>query len=133
MNDLKLSLFRKVPKLPLDGFGRPFVAMKYIAAYLLAQAGGKAQPTAADVKAILESVGVQVDEQKLNAVIAKFENKNVEEIIAQGEKKMIVVGAATAAPAAGGAAAAPAEEEKKEEEKEEEAAPLDLGDMFGDF
>ena len=106
--------------------------MKYVAAYLLAVAGGKAAPTAADVKAILESVAVSVDDQKLNALLAKFEGKNIEETIEAGAKKMIAVGgAAPAAAAATGAAAEEAKEEKKEEE--EAAAPLDLGDMFGDF
>jgi large subunit ribosomal protein LP2 len=103
--------------------------MKYVAAYLLAMAGGKTEPTAADVKAILESVGVSVDEKRLDMVLAKFQGKNVEELIEEGSKKMIVSGpsCAAAAPAAGAAAA---EEAPKEEEKEEEAAPLDLGDMF---
>ena len=108
--------------------------MKYIAAYLLAQAGGKAQPTAADVRAILESVGAQVDEKKLESVISKFEGKNVDELIEEGQKKMIVVGGGAAAPAAGAAAAAAPAEEAKEEAKEEEAsAPLALDDMFGDW
>ena len=103
--------------------------MKYIAAYLLAIAGGKQAPTQADVKAILESVGVSVDEKRLQEVIAKFEGKNVEELIEEGSKKMIIVGGAAPAGAAAAAPAA-AEEAPKEEEKEEEAAPLDLGDMF---
>ncbi|EAY07488.1 hypothetical protein TVAG_499760 [Trichomonas vaginalis G3] len=105
--------------------------MKYVAAYLLAIAGGNATPSAADVKAILESVGAAVDEQKLNHVIAKFEGKNIEELIEEGAKKMISTGAAVAAAPAAGAAGAAAEEAPKEEAKEEEpAAPLDLGDMF---
>ena len=111
------------------GFGPSFTFMKYVAAYLLAIAGGKAEPTAADVKAILESVGVSVDEKRLESVLGKFQGKNVEELIEAGSKKMIVSGG-SAAPAAGAAAPAAAEEAPKEEEKEEEAAPLDLGDMF---
>ena len=123
-----------MPQSPLSGFGRPFVAMKYIAAYLLAKAGGKAEPTAAEVKAILESVGCAVDEKKLEAVIAKFQGKNTDELIEEGAKKMIVVGGGAAAPAAaGGAAAADAPAEEAKEEKEEEATPLALDDMFGDW
>ena len=138
-NDLVLIchfsyLTKKCQYYPLSGFGRPFVAMKYIAAYLLAQAGGKSEPTAADVKAILESVGAAVDEKKLEDIIAKFQGKNIDELIEEGQKKMIVVGGAAAAPAAGGAAAAAPAEEAKEEAKEEEAsAPLALDDMFGDW
>lgn len=106
--------------------------MKYIAAYLLARAGGDAAPTAAKVRAILESIGASIDEQRLNEVVNKMNGKNIEDLIEEGSKKMISVGAVMggAAPAAAGAAA-PADEKPKEEEKEEEAAaPLDLGDMF---
>jgi large subunit ribosomal protein LP2 len=102
--------------------------MKYIASYLLAMAGGKAAPTADDIKAILESVGIAVDAERLNKLIEKFQGKNVEELIEEGSKKMIIVGGAAAPSQA--AAPAAAAEEQKEEEKEEEAAPLDLGDMF---
>ena len=47
---------------------------------------------------------------------------------------MISCGVATAsAPVAGGASTGPAPVAKKEEEAPAVAAPLDLGDMFGDF
>ncbi|KNE54557.1 60S acidic ribosomal protein P2 [Allomyces macrogynus ATCC 38327] len=96
--------------------------MKHIAAYLLAALGGKTAPTAADVSAILASVGVDADSAQLNKVIAELDGKNVEEVIAEGMTKLASVpsggAAAAAAPAAGGAAveavAAPVEEEKEE-------------------
>ncbi|KAJ3366989.1 60S acidic ribosomal protein P2 [Allomyces javanicus] len=95
--------------------------MKHIAAYLLAVLGGKTAPTAADVSAILASVGVDADSAQLNKVIAELDGKNVEEVIAEGMTKLASVpsgGAAAAAPAAGAAAAeavaAPVEEEKEE-------------------
>ena len=112
------------------GFGPPFTFMKYVAAYLLAIAGGKKEPTAFDVKTILGSVGVSVDEKKLEAVLSKFQGKNIEELIETGSKKMIVTGPSVSASAAPAAGAASEEAPAKEEEKEEEAAPLDLGDMF---
>ncbi|KAJ3369108.1 60S acidic ribosomal protein P2 [Allomyces arbusculus] len=99
-----------------------FNSMKHIAAYLLAVLGGKTAPTAADVSAILASVGVDADSAQLNKVIAELDGKNVEEVIAEGMTKLASVpsggAAAAAAPAAGGAAAeavaAPVEEEKEE-------------------
>ena len=36
--------------------------MKYLAAYLLLVQGGNAAPSAADIKAVVESVGAEVDE-----------------------------------------------------------------------
>ncbi len=42
--------------------------MRYVAAYLLATLGGKANPTDADVKKILSSVGIEADEAKLSKV-----------------------------------------------------------------
>ena len=106
--------------------------MKYIAAYLLAQIGGDAAPNKDKIKAILESVGITVDEEAVNALLSKVEGKNIEELIAEGSSKLAVVGGggAAAAPAAGGAAAAEApKEEKKEEEVTELAGGFD--DLFG--
>ena len=42
--------------------------MRYVAAYLLATLGGNASPSAADVKAILSSVGIEADAAKLDKV-----------------------------------------------------------------
>merc|ERR1711990_46046 len=46
--------------------------MRYVAAYLLAQLGGNDAPDAAAIKAILGSVGVDADEEKMNKVILNF-------------------------------------------------------------
>ncbi|OQS03247.1 hypothetical protein THRCLA_21202 [Thraustotheca clavata] len=108
--------------------------MRYVAAYLLVALSGK-EVTAADVKNVLTKAGVEVDAARLNKLFEDIADKSIEEIIAEGSKKLASFGgaapaAAGAAPAAGGAAnAAPAKEEKKEEEEE-----ADLGggmDMFG--
>lgn len=106
--------------------------MKYIAAYLLAQIGGDAAPNKDKIKSILESVGITVDEEAVNALLSKVEGKNIDELIAEGSSKLAVVGggSAAAAPAAGGAAQAEApKEEKKEEEVTELAGGFD--DLFG--
>ena len=42
--------------------------MRYVAAYLLAVQGGNKSPSAADIKAILSSVGIDADAEKLNKV-----------------------------------------------------------------
>lgn len=47
--------------------------MRYVAAYLLAALGGNANPSAADVKSILSSVGIDAEEEKLNKVISELQ------------------------------------------------------------
>ena len=108
--------------------------MKYIAAYLLAIAGGDNEPSEEKVKNILTSVGVEVDQEKLTALLTKIKSQPLEKLIADGKSKMQVVtgGSSAPSPATGGAQ----KEEVKPQKKEEEAAaaaPLDLGDMFGDW
>ena len=97
--------------------------MRYIAAYLLLQIGGKAAPTAEDIKSVLGSVGIDADEERLSKLLSELNGKDVAELISEGAAKFASVpsggAAASSAPAAaaGGAAEAPKEEEKKEEEK----------------
>ena len=104
--------------------------MKYIAAYLLAQAGGEATPSKEKITSILESVGIQVDAKAVDALLEKLNGKNVEELIKKGSEKLAVVGGgAAAAPAAGNAKEAKEEEKKEEEEVVEMAGGFD--DLFG--
>ena len=44
--------------------------MKLLAAYLLLVLGGNATPTAEDVTKVVTSVGGEVDEEQLNALLA---------------------------------------------------------------
>ncbi|XP_073013115.1 large ribosomal subunit protein P2B-like [Typha latifolia] len=109
--------------------------MKIIAAYLLAVLGGNTTPSAEDLKAILESVGAEADEDRIEFLLAEVKGKDITELIAAGREKFASVpsggGAAiaVAAPAGGGAAAAaPAAEAKKEEKVEEkEESDDDMG------
>ena len=101
--------------------------MKYIAAYLLAQAGGDATPSKEKITAILESVGIQVDAKAIDALLEKLNGKNIEELIKEGSSKLAVVGGGAAAPAA----AAPTE--VKEEEKKEEEEVVELAGGFDDL
>ena len=42
--------------------------MRYVAAYLLATLGGTKNPSKADIEKILESVGLDVDQEQLDKV-----------------------------------------------------------------
>ncbi|XP_019293140.1 60S acidic ribosomal protein P2 isoform X2 [Panthera pardus] len=113
--------------------------MRYVASYLLAALGGNASPSAKDIKKILDSVGIEADDDRLNKVISELNGKNIEDVIAQGIGKLASVpaGGAVAVSAAPGSAApaagsTPAAEEKKDEKKEEsEESDDDMG--FGLF
>merc|ERR1712134_137835 len=109
--------------------------MRYVAAYLLAQLGGNDAPDADAIKAILSSVGVDADEEKLGKVISELSGKNIDEVLAEGKEKLASVPSGGAVAAGGAAAAggadAPAEEEKKAESSESDSGDDDMG--FGLF
>ncbi|CCC06040.1 60s acidic ribosomal protein-domain-containing protein [Copromyces sp. CBS 386.78] len=109
--------------------------MKHLAAYLLLTLGGNTAPSAADVKAVLESVGIEADSERLDKLISELEGKDLNELIAEGSSKLASVPSGGAgAPAAGGAAAAAggaAEEKKEEKVEEKEESDEDMG--FGLF
>ncbi|KAM0346595.1 hypothetical protein ACHAPU_005307 [Fusarium lateritium] len=108
--------------------------MKHLAAYLLLQLGGNTSPSAADVKAVLESVGIEADSDRLDNLISELEGKDVQELISEGSQKLASVPSGGAGAASGGAAAAGgAAEEAKEEEKEEEKEESDEDMGFGLF
>jgi large subunit ribosomal protein LP2 len=111
--------------------------MKHLAAYLLLGLGGNTSPSAADVKAVLESVGIEADDERLNTLISELEGKDINELIAAGSEKLASVpsggGGGGGAAAAGGAAAGGAAEEAKEEAKEEEKEESDEDMGFGLF
>ncbi|XP_070815043.1 60S acidic ribosomal protein P2 [Chaetodon auriga] len=112
--------------------------MRYVAAYLLAVLGGNTSPTAKDIKAILGSVGIEADDERLNKVISELSGKDINEVMNSGLSKLASVpaGGAVAAPAAaagGAAGAAPAAAEEKKEEKKEESEESDEDMGFGLF
>ncbi|XP_075019059.1 large ribosomal subunit protein P2 isoform X2 [Calonectris borealis] len=61
--------------------------MRYVAAYLLAVLGGNESPTSKDLKKILDSVGIETDDERMNKVISELNGKNIEDVIAQAEEK----------------------------------------------
>ncbi|NP_001085475.1 ribosomal protein lateral stalk subunit P2 S homeolog [Xenopus laevis] len=114
--------------------------MRYVAAYLLAVLGGSECPTIADLTKILNSVGIETDQQRAEKVVGELKGKSIDEVIAQGNSKLAsmpsggavaaAAGGGSAAPAAGGSAA-PAEEKKEEKKEESEESDDDMG--FGLF
>ncbi|KAL1896770.1 60S acidic ribosomal protein P2 [Sporothrix stenoceras] len=108
--------------------------MKHLAAYLLLTLGGNASPSAKDIKNVLESVGIEADDERLNTLLSELKDKDINELIAEGSSKLASVpsggagAAAAGGAAAGGAAAADAPaEEAKEEEKEESDDDMGFG------
>ena len=65
--------------------------MRYIAAYLLLQIGGKAAPTAGDIKSVLGSVGIDADEERLSKLLSELNGKDVAELISEGSAKFASV------------------------------------------
>ena len=54
--------------------------MKYLAAYLLLQLGGNSSPSASDIKSLLDVVGIEAEEDRLDKVIAEVGGKDVNEV-----------------------------------------------------
>jgi len=54
--------------------------MKHLAAYLLLGLAGNTSPSAADVKGVLESVGIDADEARLEKLISELEGKDIQEV-----------------------------------------------------
>lgn len=59
--------------------------MRYVAAYLLTVLGGKTSPKEADIKKILDSVGIEAESANIKKVIAALEGKSIEEVIEAGK------------------------------------------------
>nr|AAF21857.1 acidic ribosomal protein P2 [Cryptosporidium parvum] len=102
------------------------MGMKYVAAYLLCVSSGKEQPTASDIKKVLESVGIEYDQSIIDVLISNMSGKLSHEVIASGLSKLQSVPTGGVAVSGGAAAAsgaaqdsAPAEKKKEEEEEEE--------------
>lgn len=54
--------------------------MKHLAAYLLIALGGNEKPSAADVKKVFESVGIEADSERLDKLISELEGKDINEV-----------------------------------------------------
>lgn len=54
--------------------------MKHLAAYLLLGLGGNTSPSAKDVTAVLESVGIEADNDRLEKLLSELEGKDINEV-----------------------------------------------------
>ena len=54
--------------------------MKHLAAYLLLGLGGNTSPSAADVKEVLESVGIEADDERLEKLVSELKGKDIGEV-----------------------------------------------------
>ncbi|KAG8570728.1 hypothetical protein GDO81_011386 [Engystomops pustulosus] len=108
--------------------------MRCVAAYLLAVLGGTDNPSAGDLKRILDSVGIELDKEHADKVISELKGgKKIDDVSAQGNTKLasMPAGGAVAVSASAGGSAAPAEEKKEEQKEESEESDEDMG--FGLF
>ena len=69
--------------------------------------GGKAEPSAEDVTALVTSAGGEVDEEQLGVLMGDVAGKNLNELLAKGEEdlKTVSIGGGGGAPACGAPAA----------------------------
>ena len=51
--------------------------MRYIAAYLLLQIGGNGSPSAADIKKVLQAVGIESDDERLDSLLSELGGKDI--------------------------------------------------------
>jgi large subunit ribosomal protein LP2 len=51
--------------------------MRHIAAYLLLVIGGNTSPTAKDVKKVLDAVGIEADDERLDTLISELKGKDI--------------------------------------------------------
>ena len=103
--------------------------MRHVAAFLLAALGGNKNPTEKDIKAIMNSVGIEPDSTQLAIVIKELKGKNVFQVMEEGKALLAEMPAGGVSSGGSGAAAPVAEEPKKEEKKEEssEESDSDMG------
>nr|XP_051686493.1 60S acidic ribosomal protein P2-like [Oryctolagus cuniculus] len=68
----------------------------YVLSFLLAALGGNSLPSAKDIKKILDSMGIEADDDRLNKVISELNGKKIEDVITQGIGKLASVPPGTA-------------------------------------
>merc|ERR1711959_546436 len=107
--------------------------MKVIAAYLLSMLGGNEKPSAAEVKKVLASVGMELDgdeDQRLQSLVEEMAGKSMAEVMKAGHEKLSKVpgggsggGAVAAAPGVSGdapaAGDAPAGDDKDDDDDDD--------------
>ena len=51
--------------------------MRYIAAYLLLKIAGNDSPSAADIAKVIKSVGIEVDNERVNKLVSELKGKDI--------------------------------------------------------
>ncbi len=54
--------------------------MKHLAAYLLLTLGGNTSPSAKDITSVLESVGIEADNDRLETLLNELKDKDINEV-----------------------------------------------------
>jgi large subunit ribosomal protein LP2 len=54
--------------------------MKHLAAYMLLTLGGNSSPSEKDIKAVLESVGIEADSERLSTLLSELKGKDINEV-----------------------------------------------------
>ena len=80
--------------------------MRHLAAFLLLAVGGNAKPSAEEITNVLSQAGIESDPERLTALLAELDGKDINEIIALGKEKLMAGGAMAASGGAAPAAAA---------------------------
>ena len=56
------------------------INMKHLAAYLLLGLAGNTSPSESDIKGVLESVGIDADEERLEKLLSELKGKDINEV-----------------------------------------------------
>lgn len=109
--------------------------MQEVAAYLLLVLGGKASPSADDVKSVLTAAGnEEPSDDTIATLVGDLEGKTIDDLLAAGMEKIkdIPIGGSGGGGGGGGGAGGDAAEEVEEEKpEEEEVGDAPVVDMFG--
>jgi large subunit ribosomal protein LP2 len=54
--------------------------MKHLAAYLLLGLAGNTSPSASDIKGVLESVGIDAEEDRLDKLLSELKGKDIQTV-----------------------------------------------------
>jgi len=103
--------------------------MDYVYAALFLHSAGK-EINEENLKKLSESVGIQVDEIKIKALVAALKQVNIDEILKSAATAPVAQAPAAQQQAPAQQAAQPKEEKKEEEEKKGEALE-GLAALFG--
>lgn len=64
--------------------------MKHLAAYLLLGLGGNTSPSAKDIKEVLESVGIEAEDERLEKLIEELKGKDINEVYLHTTKSWLL-------------------------------------------